>query len=1378
MLPKIKSLALVCLLVTAGTNLLLAQVVATAGINQTICSGNSVVIGGSPTANGGTPPFNYAWSPGTGLSSASVPNPVAEPTITTTYTVTVTDASAHTATAQVTVTVNPSPQVDSITTNNAGCYGSACFYVTGGTLPYQAYHWSNGATGQCITFLSQGVYYVTVVDAHNCTVHDSAVIQPVLLRDSITAHTNVSCFGGSNGVLCVAGIGGTPGYTYNWSNGATGSCITGLVAGTYEVTATDANGCSATAISTITQPSLFTDSISVTNISCNGSNNGMLCILGFGGTPGYVYSWSNSATGSCIAGLSAGTYTVTGTDAYGCTSTASATISQSLTPLHDSVSVTNAACNGVGNGVACLYVTGGLPPYTYNWSDGLTGQCISNIPAGAYNVTVTDNAGCTIAANATVTQPPLINFEITTSGTSVLPDTARIIVTGGTGPYTVNWGNGQNGNIPDSTASDVYDTSGVYGITVIDANHCFVAYTLYVDTAPLLVAKAGVDSAAICSGNSITLGGNPTASGGRSPYTYHWSSGAAPVANPVVTPLAGVTVYTVTVTDAASVTATASVAVTVNQTPTSSFTATGPVCTGQNSSVTYTGTGNAGATYLWNFAGASATPSGGQGPIQADWSTAGTRNITLEVIENGCSSVLTYQPVTVNAVPTSTFYTSSPVCLGQNTPVTYTGTGNAGAVYIWTFDSASIASGSGQGPYQISWNSVGTKNITLTVIENGCTSQGTSQNVVVNPVPVLSVSSDTNICYGQSARLTASGASVYQWSPVTGLNATDSASVVATPAATTSYSVTGANANCFTSALVTVNVSRISDSLVIQSPNCNGGNNGSICAYVTGGLGSYTYLWSNGSNSPCISSLGPGTYTITITDATGCTADSSLNITQPSSALQLQVTPTPALCYGSQTGSLCANVTGGIPPYTYLWRMSIWTNNTAGACLTSVGAGQYWSIVTDANGCSDSVLRAVVQPTQLTLEVFTADTNAIPDSVSLLPAGGTPPYQYNWDNGQTTNRGQFVYTTAGVYFDTITDANGCILTYQVDAGCTDQCVWPGDANYDGVVDNNDILAIGVGYDTTGPARTNPIINFIPQYCALWADTLIGPVNYKHVDCNGDGIINAADTTAIMVNYSLTHVRGGGNQGWKANDPALYITTNTDTIGDTQILMTTFTLGSPSLPVNNAYGVAFTYNFDPLVVDTTSIVFTVGNSWLFGPGNHININKNFDQIGQIQAGITRIDHANRSGNGPIATVSMKITTGNINGKNLQYYLMHNFISNLTLIDSAGNVLGINAGDDTVQIGFTPTAITPVNNPGTQIRIFPNPANDQLNVVSSLSELEEITIFDLAGREVIHQNMQAGNYSAINTSELSAGVYMITIKTADQDYHSRFVKAGNK
>src|SRR5690606_3499144 len=209
-----------------------------------------------------------------------------------------------------------------------------------------------------------------------------------LMASAVT--TAVSCNGGSNGTVDLTVTGGTAPYTYVWSNTATTEDMIGLAAGTYDVTVTDVNGCTATASATVTEPTVLMASLSSqTNIACNGGTTGSATITVTGGTAPYTYTWSNGATTATITNVVAGTYNVTVTDANGCTDTASVTLTEP-TALSASAIATNVSCNGGSNGTVDLNVTGGTAPYTYVWSNTATTEDMVGLTAGTYDVTVTD----------------------------------------------------------------------------------------------------------------------------------------------------------------------------------------------------------------------------------------------------------------------------------------------------------------------------------------------------------------------------------------------------------------------------------------------------------------------------------------------------------------------------------------------------------------------------------------------------------------------------------------------------------------------------------------------------------------------------------------------------------------------------------------------------------------------------------------------------------------------------------------------------------------------------------------------------------------------------------------------------------------------------
>ncbi len=270
---------------------------------------------------------------------------------------------------------------------NGANTGSIDLTVSGGTSPY-TYSWTGGVTTQDRSNLTAGTYTVTVTAA-GCTSTISAnITQPSALTLS-TTQVNVSCNGGSNGSIDLTVTGGVSPYTYAWSNNATTQDITGLVAGTYTVTVTDANSCTKTLSATITQPEALALSNTQVNVLCNGNSTGSIDLTVSGGTSPYTYAWSNSATTQDVSNLAAGTYTVTVTDANACTKTLSATITQP-SALSLSKTQVDVLCNGNSTGSIDLTVSGGTSPYTYAWSNSATTQDISGLVAGTYTVTVTD----------------------------------------------------------------------------------------------------------------------------------------------------------------------------------------------------------------------------------------------------------------------------------------------------------------------------------------------------------------------------------------------------------------------------------------------------------------------------------------------------------------------------------------------------------------------------------------------------------------------------------------------------------------------------------------------------------------------------------------------------------------------------------------------------------------------------------------------------------------------------------------------------------------------------------------------------------------------------------------------------------------------------
>jgi len=324
---------------------------------------------------------------------------------------------------------------------------------------------------------------------------------------------NVSCHGGANGSATVGVKYGTSPYTYSWSpSGQTTVTATGLSAGTYTVTITDANGCSASALTTtITQPaSGIQDSVaSMTgSILCNGGS-GVTATIGVkGGSSPYTYLWSpDGYTKASVSGLSAGVYTVTVTDKNGCSNTNLVTVTQP-TAIHDSVaSITYPEC--VSTGKATVGVIGGTGAYTYTWSPSVsTTATATGLPVDSYTVTVKDHNGCSQSIVITITQPTPMRDSIATTSCNDFGGTARVGVKYGTPAYTYSWAPSGGTN---ATASGLSD--GSYTVTVTDANGCSVTSSVAITCPPPIVKGKGKTGDTCCPPaglSNVNIYPNPT----------------------------------------------------------------------------------------------------------------------------------------------------------------------------------------------------------------------------------------------------------------------------------------------------------------------------------------------------------------------------------------------------------------------------------------------------------------------------------------------------------------------------------------------------------------------------------------------------------------------------------------------------------------------------------------------------------------------------------------------------------------------------------------------------------------------------------------------------------------------------------------------------
>jgi len=923
------------------------------------------------TVTGGVAPYSFNWTKNniyfastedlTGIGNG-------------TYAVTITDANNAIFTLSNIIISQPLSALSSVISNstNVACFatntGLATVSATGGTAPY-SYIWNTSpvqTTANAIN-LTTGNYTVIVTDANGCTTNSSVSITEPAEFTATAAGTNVNCNGASNGTANAIVTGGTIPYAYSWNTSPVQTTATAinLSAGNYECTITDAQGCTSSAIVTITQPSSLSASITNTNVSCNNTSTGSATINANGGTTPYSYSWNTNPiqTSTTASNLSAGTYVCTITDGNGCTLSSSVTISQPNALIATPIS-TNATCFGTATGTATVNTSGGTAPYSYSWNTNPIQSTANanNIVAGSYTCIVTDANNCTISTSITITEPPLLNANVSSVnnvscyGTNT--GSATTIANGGTAPYSYSWN-----TLPVQTAANATNLSaGNYSCTITDANGCTTSVSVTINQ-PAAVTASSISANATCFG---TATGTATASinGGTAPYSYSWNT------NPIQTNanannlVAGS--YVCIITDANG--CTVSTSATINQPVdlTANTSSSNATCNG-NATGSATITANGGTapySYSWNT-----------NPIQAT-ATANNLNagtyICIVTDVNGCtisSSVTISEPIALNVSSNST----NAICFG-------TATG-----------SANVSVNGGTTPYIYLWNTnpvqntssannviAGTYICTITDA-NGC-SISSSVTIIEPSLLTSNISSINNVACNAtntgSATVSANGGtSPYSYSWSTNPAQNDSTAINLTAG---NYNVTVTDSNgCSLSSSVTITEPQLlSISSSQTNVTCFQGNNGAAIVNVNGGTAPYNYLWNTNpiQTTASINNLNSGSYSCIITDALGCTSSITITITEPQ---QITFTQNITICQGTS--------------------FTLPNGNNVNV------SGTYTNTVISIMGC-DSIIT-----TNLNV------TNAFEASVNAAICNGA---SYALPNGN-------IVTIAGTYIDTVKTNLGC-----------------------------------------------------------------------------------------------------------------------------------------------------------------------------------------------------------------------------------------------------------------------------------------------------------------------------------------------------------------
>ncbi len=995
------------------------------------CNGNANGII-NMNVSGGTPPYSHSWSNGRSTGTVTNLGPG-------TFTDTIRDAKGCMVIVSQPIS-EPGGAVgipaSSLSSTDVNCFGgsdgTANIIPSGGTPPYDV-AWSNSDIGNSADSLAAGIYTVTIIDGNGCTfdtaitITEPAVLNSQFVNFSTTpAGTTISCNGLSDGEVRVSVFGGTPPYSYLWSDASTLDSITSKPAGTYWVEITDGNGCVHNDTTVFTEPTAFSSTLTKQDVICKGESSGWIKANPVGGSPLYSYLWSPlSQTTDSIGSLPTGFYDVTITDLNGCQVYDSVTVFEpdTLVPLITSIQFfgdVNVRCYGDSTAVVSVQVTGGTSPYTYQWSNGSTADTLYNLPAGTVSVFVRDFNGCSISGNRPLTQPGPFQYAPVISHPKCYGDSSGYIAlnaAGSTGPYTYAW---STGAIADSTGNL---KSGVTHVIVEDLNNCK-------DSVGFILSDP--DSMSTPVSTSDYLGYNVSCigssdgyialhvSGGTGGYLYSWSNSST--SDSISSLLAAS--YTVTITDSNGCMKDTTILI-------SEPTALNLTLLAD----TFSGGFNV-SCIGYNDGNAHSTVSGGVSPYHYAWSNgdvsdsaiglaAGTHYLTV-TDTNGCmvaDTIILTEPMSFSLTATlSDFNGYNVPCFGDS----------AGCV--------SVVIAGGASPFTYSWDIQDTVDMPMicnlpadtiglrVTDDNGCVLDSTfiltaPQAIGLNGI--LSQYSGFNVqCFGfnnGSVNLVVSGGVApfnYLWSTGDTIEDINNLSAL-----TYQVQVTDTNGCVDTASYTLSEPPQIQNSITSQSTSC-GLNNGTAWVQVTAGLSPYSYFWTPSAlSTDTVMGLTPGWHNVVITDSVGCMHEDSVEVIALPVMMGSITSQVDNLCFGRSTGSATVSVSGGTSPFTYLW-----TNGDTTATADSLAAGSFSVTVTDSSGCTEVVTVTITENNQIVANLSSSNATCSylnNGSAGIVVTGGTAPLNVSWSNGDTGFLTDSLGMGYAVY--TVVDSNSCTL---------------------------------------------------------------------------------------------------------------------------------------------------------------------------------------------------------------------------------------------------------------------------------------------------------------------------------------------------------------
>ncbi len=996
------------------------------------------------TVSGGTPTYMVSWSGPSGFSSSNTDISGLTSGI---FSATIEDANGCMANISFEL-ANPAPITIAASITSASCAnnndGAIDITLMGGMAPF-TFAWTGplsfSSTNQNISNRGAGSYTVIVTDSNGCTATGTYTITTPAAVTATFVTANATCFNAADGAITATPSGGQAPYTFLWIGPAgfiaTSQNISNLIAGSYGLQITDANGCSGFSNVNLTQPPKINITGPRTPVTCFGGSNGAIDAIVSGGTPGYTYSWTSpegfTASTQDLSGIPAGMYTLVVTDAISCTATRTFNITQP-TEILSNATTTNVLCAGDNTGAISTSIAGGTAPYTIQWSGpaGFTSMqtSIADLNAGSYQLTITDNRGCVKTESFQISETVIITLNASVTPITCFGDDNGAIdveVSGGLEPYAISW-SGADGFTASVLIIDDLQP-GDYTLNITDSNNCSFDSTFAV-ISPDSLSIGAVATAISCKdaddGSILT-----NITGGTTPISIEWNgANGFTSTDPSISDLAAGT-YVIIAMDNAGCTNSETIEITEPDSILLDVDITQPSCLADNGALSVSVSGGTIATdYIYSWTNGLGTEIG----TTASLSDLAPDSYTILVIDdNGCtaSATLLLERVTINlaadiidaSCSNSSDGQISILATGGVEPYTYAWTGGGG------FASANdTITGLTAGIYQLEITDAA-----------GCLTTETFE-IAAPPAITIAAVITVESCPGDntgSIALNLSGGSpgyLIAWSGPDGFT---SASSTITDLSAGAYQATITDVNgCMADSTIALNNgSNFNIALSGTSPACAGENTGAIDATVTPLSGSpepFNFAWTanNGftANTEDISNLPSGTYVLAVTGSSGCVIRDSIILSEPDSLL-LELTLVNSTCEQAD-GSASVAASGGTGSLSYAWTDAVGDTLATATSLDNITAGTYQISVSDSAGCSISETFVLSDEDANVTGIITRPlcVGGAEGTIDISVDGGIAPFSYAWSgpNGFTSTDEDISDLPAGDYVVAATGDNGCI----------------------------------------------------------------------------------------------------------------------------------------------------------------------------------------------------------------------------------------------------------------------------------------------------------------------------------------------------------------